>query len=85
MIAVSMPIVGNARDIQNFTNLLVPRYQGVNYTPKATKSANIGATILNLKEIDGGGSYALDGYLVNSNDDQRSEYARGIMDTEERQ
>lgn len=56
----------------------VPAYQGVAYTPSVVKTGDSGYTVMNLSDIEGG-SYALDGYLVNSNESSRSEYKTGIM------
>lgn len=75
-----IPTVAKARDIESLY-FRVPAYQGIAHTPSAVKSGDAGYTVMNLSDIEGG-SYALDGYLVNSNESARSEYKTGIMQYE---
>ncbi|WP_419748015.1 hypothetical protein ACNULB_11350 [Clostridium perfringens] len=72
-----IPTITKARDIKTLY-FRVPSYQGVAYTPTALKSNTGGYTVMNISDIEGG-SYALDGFLVNSNGNQRGEYKTGIM------
>lgn len=76
--AMTVPTVSQARDIRELIDFRLPMYQGVAYTPAASKVANGGSTVMNISDIEGG-SYALDGYLVGYNDGvQYGNYTTGI-------